>query len=209
MAETLTIQPDATAGVDTSIDSANPTTNYGTATAMRSGDETLTANACRSLLKFDLSGIPAGSIILTAILTVTLTEDRSDNARTKRVYRIKRAWTEAGATWNKYDGTNNWSTAGGFHADDCEQTDIGNTSFSATETIPSEKSLTLTAAKVQEMFTGAFTNNGFMIKTDTETDDSYALATSDHATASYRPKLVITYDPPSGGFISIGPYMMV
>jgi hypothetical protein len=209
MAETLTIQPDATAGLDTSIDSANPTVNYGTGTSMRCGDETSAANACRSLLKFDLSGIPTGSTILTAVLTVTLVEDRSSNERIKRVYRLKRAWTEGGATWNKYDGTNNWSTAGGFHADDCEQTDICNTTFSAAETIPSEKTFPLTASAVQEMFTGAFTNNGFMIKTDTETDDSYGLATSDHATASYRPKLVITYNPPSGGFISISPYMMV
>jgi hypothetical protein len=110
------------------------------------------------------------------------------------VFRQKRAWVETQATWNIYSTGNNWSTAGGFHVDDCEQTDIGNRAFTATETLNQFKDFTLTAASIAEMIAGGgFTNNGFLIKADTETNDQYLFAGSGDGTAENRPKLVIDY----------------
>src|SRR3990167_4779758 len=89
----------------------------------------------RTLIKFDLSSIPNSSIITVATLRVYDTgSDLTSNTRTMFANRSKRAWTETGATWNKYDGTNNWATAGGgTNADDVELANIGSVSM-ATET---------------------------------------------------------------------------
>ena len=196
MAITLVIQPDSTAGVDTMMLTDTPDTNYGTSVNIKSGEETVTVNTIRSLVKFDLSPIPAVATITSCTLALVVNEDRSSNTRVKHVYRQKRAWTELGATWNKYDGTNNWQTAGGFGANDCEQTDIGATSFGSADPIGTIHSFSLTASAIQEMVRGTFTNNGFLLKTDTESDDSYGYNSSDYATAADRPKLTVVYTIP-------------
>jgi len=192
---TLTLQPDATDGIDTFIDSGLPDTNYATGVTCQVGERSAAANIYRQLIKFDLSALPADAIISSAVLSLYATLDRSTNARTFRVYRLKRAWVEAEATWNIYSTGNNWSTAGGFHADDCEQVEIGSRAFTATETINVFKDFPLTPTTKAGLDLG----NGWLIKADTEVDDNYSFASSDNATASNRPKLVIEYTVPGGG----------
>jgi len=107
-----------------------------------------------------------------------------------------RAWTEAGVTWNTYDGSNAWGTTGADNTTtDRDLTDIGSSSFTATETANTEKQFTLTAASIQSMLTGGgFTNNGFVLKMDTETNDAYSFYSSEYAVDVTKiPKLVITY----------------
>jgi len=81
--QTLTLQPDATAGVDTFIDSATATTNYGT-NVLSIGESNAGAIVRRTLIKFDLSTIPAGSLISSATLTLNEEADQADNAANLR-----------------------------------------------------------------------------------------------------------------------------
>lgn len=188
---TLTIQPDGTAGVDTFIDNYVDfvDTNFGTNASLFIGDSGPGGERTRSLLKFDLSSLPSSALITSATLSLFASSDFSSNARTFRVYRVKRAWTETGATWNKWDASNNWSTAGGFHEDDTEQTDIGSRAFTATETLNEFKDFVLTPTNKADLDLG----NGWMIKADTESSDMYLFRSSDHGTADERPRLVIIY----------------
>ena len=150
----------------------------------------------RALIRFDLSSLPADALISSATLSLYAVLDASDNARTCRVYRQLRAWTEAGATHNTYNGVDNWQTAGGFGAADCEQTDIGSRAFTATETLNEFKDFSLTPITKAALDNGS----GWLVKMDTETDDNYSVASSDNATAAARPKLVIVYSLPSDRF---------
>ncbi|MBA2704915.1 MAG: DNRLRE domain-containing protein [Blastocatellia bacterium] len=191
---TLTLQPDATAGLDTMLYAGAATTNYGTLSVIAIGEPNDAVGAARGLYKFDLSSIPSGATISSATLSLYAETDRANNAGTYRVFRQKRAWVEAQASWNVYSTGNSWGAAGGFDATDCEQTDIGSLSLTASETLNVFKDWTLTASAIQEMITGGtFTNNGFLIKTDAEADDAYNFTSSDGATAGNRPKLVIVY----------------
>lgn len=185
-----------TADIDTQLNSAAATTNYGTDTTFKVGESFSGSGTFRGLMKFDFSSLPAGATINRARIRMVTQADDSNSNRTMKVYRQKRAWTEAGATWNKYDGTNNWSTAGGFHADDCEQTDIGSYGLVAAEQDGHFFFIDLTASKIQEMINGTFTNNGIMFKNDTETDDAVAFYSSESATTAYRPILYVDW---SGG----------
>ena len=192
---TYTSQPDETSGIDTFLHGYSDlqNTNYATDALLQIGElNNTTASPCRTLIKFDLSSL-VGANIISATLSLFVSEDYADNARTFRAFRMKRAWVESQATWNIYSTGNNWSTAGGFHSDDCEQTDIGTCDFTDSEAANTEKTFTLTAAKVREWIDGTFTNNGLLIKADTELNEGYLMHSSSSATAGYRPKLVIEY----------------
>lgn len=43
------------------------------------------------------------------------------------------------------------------------------------------------------MVSGGFTNNGFLLKMDTETNNRHAFVSSSYTTSTGRPKLVIVY----------------
>jgi hypothetical protein len=187
---TYTLQPDATAGLDNWLYEPTPTLNNGTSVDLYIGEDASSASRTRTLIKFDFSAIPASDVCTSAILSLWQYADQSANARTFRVYRQLRDWVEAQATWNIYKTSNNWATAGGFGAADCEQTDIGSLAMSATEA-NGEKQWTLTNAGVEGMWDGGLTNNGFLIMADTELNDRYVYRSSDYATAGERPKLVI------------------
>lgn len=192
----LILQPDATSGVDAFIRSSVPTTNYGFNSALAAGESNAAADTFRTLIKFDLSSIAAGSTIYSVILSLYANNDQSSNARDVRVYRQLRAWVESESTWNIYSTGNSWGTAGGFGAADCEQTDIGSRNFTATETMNQFKDFVLSNSAIQAMITGGgFTNNGFLIKADTEVDDEYDYVSSD-GVAGNRPKLALVYKSP-------------
>jgi len=195
---TITIQP-GNDGLDGWIQQEAPTTSGGSDSVLVVGEDNSFAQLFRSCIKFDLSNIPQGSRIDSAVLTLTYAEAgsfRSSNNRTIRVYRALRSFTES-LTWNTYDGTNNWGTAGCSNTtSDREATDIGSTTCNTTDIDESEKSITLTASKIQEMLTGGtFSNNGFLLKMDTESSDRFQWHSSESATSSKRPKLVINYTP--------------
>lgn len=185
---TLELQPDATAGKDTFIRQEGATTNFGTSGALYIGEYNAGDELDRALIQFDLTTLPDAAVISAATLTLRIGEDYSSNARTVRVFRLKRAWVETQATWNIYSTGNNWSTAGGFHTDDCEQTDIGSVALTATEFLDF-KDFTLTPTTKTALDLG----NGWLIKSDGESNDLYGYVSSDAATAGNRPKLAVTY----------------
>lgn len=187
------------------MSSALPTTSGGADSVLVTGEDNTGADTFRSCIKFDLSSIPAGSTINSATLTMTHAEAgnwRASNNRAVSIYRLLRSFTE-GLTWNRYDGTNNWGTAGCANTtSDRESANIGSSTVTTGEADESEKSWTLTASKIQEMLTGgSFSNNGFLIKTDTEDNDRQQWHSGESATESKRPKLVIDYTPPPANFL--------
>ena len=196
---TLNLQPDAAVGVDSYIYSGGKNTNYGTATAMGVGEDNNANNrVARSLIKFDLSSIPANATITSATLSLWTSSDLSSNNRTIRVYRLKVPFNESQVTWTVSASGVNWQTAGASGANDRESTDIGSITILDNESLNIEKQIALTPAKIQEMVNGTFVNRGFILVADTELNDRFNYHTSDSPTANQRPKLVIQYMIPSG-----------
>lgn len=99
------------ANADTYLSQNSPSSHYGTnTTLMVDGDDPKgTDKDKRILIKFDLSQIPSGATILSANLIFRVV-DASPN--TYKTQQLKRNWTETGASWNTYDGTNVWGSAG-------------------------------------------------------------------------------------------------
>lgn len=188
---TVVLQP---ASIDQYIDSSAPTTNFGANEQLYIGELNGVTAKTRALIKFDLSSIPDNAVFSSVTLSLFLTSDRSDNARTFAVYRMKRVWVEAQVTWNQYSSGNNWQTAGGDGANDRELTNIGTRSFSASETLNVFVDFPLGPTTKDALDLG----NGWIIIANTESDDGYVFRSSNWGgTASERPKLTITYTAPN------------
>jgi len=67
-----------------------------------------------ALLKFDTHNeIPAGAVVTSAKLTVTVKGGSADATRTIGAYQVTRSWTETEVTWNRRRTGESWTTHGG------------------------------------------------------------------------------------------------
>src|SRR3990172_11931976 len=109
---TLTLQPGPGGVTDTFLDSQFPTVNFAGEGMLGAGDQSGGTAVERTLITFSLSALPAGAQIVSATLSLFLQYNFANNARTFRVFRVKRAWKLADATWNNYAAGQAWQTAG-------------------------------------------------------------------------------------------------
>jgi hypothetical protein len=119
------VQPAEAAAKDTYMDSFTPDTNYETSTALGVGlslagkDE----HTFRSLLEFDISGLPEGATIRQAHLCLMA---YTPDALTVEVTELVRAdWSESESNWNRYKVGNTWTGPpfGASHDPDDIETD--------------------------------------------------------------------------------------
>lgn len=178
------------------VNGGSADTNYSTLTELYIGEPNSNTYVTRALMQFPgltNGDVPSSAVITSAKLYLKITADYCDNARTLRAFRSKRDVNISQATWTIWKTGSNWATAGGFGTDDCEQTDIGNLSLTASETVGSWKEITLTASAIQEIVKGTWTTPTLLLKVDTETNDLYIYASSNATTSTNRPYLVVEY----------------
>lgn len=212
---TLTLQPNAAAGKDAEIYGTNPTFNYGTYNRLI-GATSIT----KGLIRFDLSSIPSGSICTSAVLYLYQMASGAANAWTVSIYSIaigNTAWIEgtrnavlalAGEPcWNALaaDGAGGvltpWAGSAGLSTAITDYEAIAIGSFNGNRSNPNgtEYSTALTAARVQGWFGATNMNYGAL---PVAPGNIGGIASSDHATADRRPKLVTTYTLPGGGIFN-------
>jgi hypothetical protein len=183
---------------DTEFASDAPTTNYNTGVEMGIGEWNAGAAIHRSWIKPDFSSLPVGAVIKSATLKLITSTDVSNNARTMYAHRCLRAVVANQATWNIYSTGNSWGTAGCSNSTtDYDGTiALATASVPASPPIPGELDLVFTSlgvAELNKMFNGTYTNNGIILFVDTQINDEIYYATTDNATAIYRPVISLTY----------------
>lgn len=175
---------------DTYISQNAPTTNYGSAaTLLVDGDEPSTSSKdVSSILKWNVSAIPAGSTVTSASISLNVVDPSTD---TYELYEMKRNWSESSATWNQYATGSNWATAGANGSLDRGTTVLGTITASANGayTINLNSS---GIARVQSWINNPAANYG-MILMDGANANGLDFSSSEAATASQRPKLTINY----------------
>ena len=97
---------------DSQIRSDSPTTNYGSLT-VATVDEGPIINY---MMRMDFADLPDATRVLGAMCVVKKDSALGGNPWSGTFYQLKRNWTEGGVTYNKYDGTNDWTTAGALGA---------------------------------------------------------------------------------------------
>jgi hypothetical protein len=188
---------DQGSSTDTFIRNSQATTNFGTQAVFDDGESNSGAQINRELIKWDLSSIPVNSLVDSATLSVYVQSDDAANTRTMQAYRVLRVWTLLGATWNKFDGSVDWGTAGCSNTStDREASGIGSVSIPSSNSAGTEFQISLTPSDVQQWISGAFANNGVLLQMDTENNDGHRYESSRSATSGIKPKLVINYHLP-------------
>lgn len=188
------IQPDGANMKDAQIANVAPGTNYGTSANMGVGEHNaIEASIRRSLLQFDLSGLPYDMGVISASLTLTVDENLSSNARTMYAYAINNTWNETQVSWNNRITGTAWQTAGASGGNDMIAEPIGSVAVPATLSPGDTVVIPLDPSAVEYLrYDNYF---GIILRMDVETDDLYFFRSSDHGTEADRPKLTIEYDP--------------
>jgi len=200
----LILQPGPAAGIDAYLYGDWKNNNFGTSTTLKiaAGYEYHSTAAYRSLLQFDVSEL-AGSTVESAMLTLyyASTYQEDTNSYTISCYRCPTAWTELGATWNKYDGANAWPVNGAG----------GDWDASIVAVCTEINGAVDLAIDIKSHVEDAITNRGGVLNLlckITGVDSNYpqwnhSYYSSDEITeAAKRPKVVIDYIAPAGGMPS-------
>lgn len=193
---TLTLQPDETAGKDNNFYGGSPTTNYGTIAewdAIMDGGGAIR----RGIVQFDLSSIPGNATITSSIFTLT-GRGSMGSSPLMALHRVTRDWTEAGSTWNTYDGSNNWTTAGGDYDATADATMTPGSQGAGVQ-----HAFTVTA--LAQEWIGGTANYGFIVKVDSESGTNKGIIghSSNAVTDTNRPKLVTQYTVPQARSLAL------
>lgn len=95
------------------ISQYTPTTNYGNTVSTGYVASQTGGDDWRLLIHFTLAS-GSGTISAVTLNLYKVSGFGTDTGQNIEVHELTRTnWTETGSTWNKYDGTNNWTTAGG------------------------------------------------------------------------------------------------
>ena len=171
---TMTLSPMA----DTYLNQGSAGSNYGTDTQLWT-DPWTGGNAKRSLIRFDLSGIPAGADITSAQLNL-LEADTQGTTRTVAIHRITQDWTENTATW-----------ANASSDYDAGSTDSVSVFWSGLPTWDTWNVL----ADVQDSVDGVQTDYGWLLKDTAEGTSQFRwqFHAREAITSGNRPFLEVTY----------------
>ena len=178
-------------GTSTTLD-----TNYGTDVTLRTQSRTTNRNK-RMLVMWNLSGIPEGSTITVATMTIYENSITSGTWGTRylEAYNISNNWTEANITWNSLIWNNITQAGLPIPSPSVLQDNVTNNSFSYVN-------WNITNAVIYQ-YSQTNKNLSIIIKDfkENQTSTSYLLVFSskESATVGERPKLVITYTAAAAG----------
>ncbi len=137
----------------------------------------------RILFRMDLTSL-VGQTITSATLKFTHVNVLDTPTQTYNLYRLTQTgWTELGATWDKYDGSVNWSTEGG----DFDPSPFATTIRGLGENL--EFDATTLVQDALENRSGIL--NCLIDSTTTDASTVVSFASAEHSTEVYRPQLTI------------------
>ena len=169
---------------DAIIDDSRPSTNFGADQFLYVG-MTSTSTTC-SVLRFDVSGVPADKPILSAKMKVYVNScSVCGGSAYLAAYKLTTPWHESTVTWKAP-----WSKFGGdFDATTVSTTPIMNTDAGTW------KELDITPW-VQAWVADPGSNNGVILRLINQTSTQYQLSSSENAVPAWAPVLTVEYGVP-------------
>jgi len=182
---------------DFHLASEDPTTNYDSAVNIGVGEWNAGAAIRRTIIKPDFQTLPEGAVIHSAKLRLyPISPDQSSNARTMSAHRVLRTAINGSATWNKYNGSDNWGTAGCSNS----TTDYDGAIALGTMAVPASPTLNTAlelefsetgVEELQKMLDGTYANSQIVLFVDTQTDDLIYYASKENTNSTLHPNLIL------------------
>jgi len=191
---TITLQPNSEKGKDAYFKDLTPTLNQGSHQDFSAIAWTNVSNPviARSVIDFDFSSIPSGSIVNSAYLSLYNNSTSVNNGgehssmsgpNTAVLKRITSSWEEFTITWNNQPSTSSLNEV------QLPQSTTANHDY-----INIDVTILL-----QDIIDNPSTSFGFMISLETELYyRCIILSSSDHSDSTKHPKLIVTYTAPNG-----------
>jgi hypothetical protein len=178
----MTIQPPEQ---DSHIDQRNDDVNYEKEVELVV--KSRTNRAIRSLVQFDISSLPSGIDIGSAVIELYVTGTIPGSTRTYNAHRLQESWTEGGVTWLNRNSTTAWSTFGGDFAASTDSAIAGTSTYVWISWNITED--------VRGWYNGTYPNYGTLIKDSAEdTNVEIHFVSRDNTTdPTLRPKLIVNY----------------
>jgi hypothetical protein len=177
---------------DTYLSEATPATNFSTSTVMRNLNAGVGTDQT-TILKFLAHGVPSTATVISATLTLSLGTAYGDIPQSLLyAQRLLQDFVNAEASWNEYSAGNAWNTAGaaGLGTD---YSDTDQVPFTVTIGDPAGEQWVLNVTDiVQAQISAAETDIKFRIR-EQGSGNVVVLASTDHPTGAWRPKLTINY----------------
>nr|WP_280521334.1 RHS repeat-associated core domain-containing protein [Paenibacillus mangrovi] len=178
---------------DTNIRSAFPKQTGATDTTLGVGlyKDSTSSNVIRSLIQFDTTSIPRGAKVLTADLNLWLAAVSNDTNIDVTLHGVNTAWTEYSASWMYADATNLWAKQGG----DFNASQVATTTLGPLTSLAVNYKWSLPSNMVEKWINDSSTNKGLLLKSSSETTNSYKkfISGDDTANSAYSPLLSVTY----------------
>jgi hypothetical protein len=195
--------PDRTLGID-----------YGSEPSLVSGalGSRAQSEVRRTLLRFDLSAIPAGAAVSSATLKMTVVMvPLSPVNSTFDIRRVLQSWSEGGVSWNSRSGAGTpWQVPGAIGSADSSSTPssfvaVGAANFT-TYTFPSMSGL---VADVQGWVDNPSSNFGWLLISENEVSPETARRFGAREDPTHMAVLTINYSLPSLGVTILPPSQTV
>jgi hypothetical protein len=180
-----TIDLNKTNAKDTYIDYTSTSTNYGSSSRLYINQYNDPIDGNRPMIQFNASSLQDKELVDANIWLYRHDGSINQNGIV-RVFRLIQNWTEDGATWNTYDGTNGWAVVGG----DYNTTEYDNKMVYVS--INRWYSWDITDL-VNKWLTGTFPNYGIIFIADYYTSREEFRSLDYSGDTSLCPKLVISY----------------
>ncbi|HEY4811305.1 MAG TPA: DNRLRE domain-containing protein [Solirubrobacteraceae bacterium] len=146
----------------------------------------------RSLLYFDTSSVPKGSVIVASYLRLHLSWDTTTSPIVVEAHALEKDFTNC-VTWNRYDGINAWTTAGG----DIKKTVVGERQVNHSE-VGQDIRFGFTP-QVEQWVRDPESNHGILLKAQNEAKAGYdSFAQSGNTESAPEPGLEVVYEPRLG-----------
>ncbi|MGC8785986.1 MAG: DNRLRE domain-containing protein, partial [Anaerolineae bacterium] len=178
---------------DTYITSSSPSMNFGRQANLRVRDD----DSSVSLIRFDLSSIPAQASVNQAILRIYPYEQDSTAAMNVKVYRLLRPWVDTEANWEVASAGQLWGAPGANGPGvDREVSPVASQVVSLLK-IWYEFDV---SDLVRGWVTNPQANYGLLLRASGSSSAAYNFASANYPSISTRPQLVIDYTAPEATF---------
>lgn len=168
---------------DTDIYEGAQNVNYGTSIDIVAGRD-IAGKQDKILIRFDLSGLPAGATITSATLRLNLVGTSGTGTFNIGLYKIIKSWVETTATWSNFSASGNYDTT----RQAVTSVALGSTGF---------KEWSVPIAVVNGWIGTPSSNYGLALAYESTTKGpDYQFASKENTTVANRPQLVINYTLP-------------
>ena len=203
-ADTLELQP-GEEGKDAAIVAHAPNDNNGNIGEVIWGSFGAVINGMRYISEFDISAIPEGSEITSAILTMTAgaTSFNATHQYKAHLHRLTESWDESTVTYNSRNGADNWTIPGADFAEERASAIFTTPGDTPSKRLAVDFDIT---DLVRDWHDGTHPNYGFILVPETLKIDPSGSANNNYASwvhsefgadPSLHPKLVINFTPPN------------